>query len=340
MTDARKQTTLTYRSRPDATADENFRAYLDCFRRARTESTPGVIFTFDSALSHPMRSTFEFAVRETRTTVGTLLYAATGPHALAAAAQSPVRSGAFVQATLVMKGAVHVTHNDTTHLIKSNALIVKDPTTPFVWSVQGSCEWFSIIVPADYFAAHTNVPLRTFLSRVLTLEKPEGRLLRNVMMLTHRMLDTLDARDAADAVDGMLCFMRPLLMSDYRARRSEDLLSKHDRIRGDAINCMQKMLGRPEVTVKTIADACGVSPRVLSAVFREVGDSPAARLLRLRLEYAKVYLTESHTKAHSVSDVARYCGFRSSAHFSRVFKALYGVSPRAMKKKSVLESSN
>ena len=340
MTDARRQTTRTFRSRPDASADENFRAYLDCFRRARTESTPGVTFAFDTALSHTMRSSFDFVVRETRTTVGTLLYAETSPHALAASAQAPVRSGAFVQAALVMKGAVHVTLNDTTVLAKSDTLIVKDPTTPFVWSAQETCEWFSFIVPSDYFAAHTNVPLRTFLSRVLTLEKPEGRLLRNVMMLTHRMLDSLDARDAADAVDGMLCFMRPLLMSDYRTRRTNALLSKHDRIRGDAINCMQKMLGRPDVTVRTIAEACGVSPRVLSAVFREVGDSPAARLLRLRLEHAKVYLTETHTKALSVSDVARYCGFRSSAHFSRAFKALFGVSPRTMKKKSVLESSN
>ena len=170
---------------------------------------------------------------------------------------------------------------------------------------------------------------------MLSLEELEGRLLRNVMMLTHHMLDTLDARDVADAVDGVLCFMHLLLMSDYRVRCTEDLLSKHDRIQGDAINCMQKMLGRPDVTIKTVTDACEVSSRVLSAVFREVEDLPAARLLRLRFEYAKVYLTESHTKARAVSDVARYCGFRSSAHFSRSFK----VSPRAMKKKSVLESS-
>lgn len=69
--------------------------------------------------------------------------------------------------TLVMKETVHVTPNNAKHLLKSDTFIVKDPTPPFVWSVQDACEWFSIIVPTDYFAAHTNVPLRPFLSRAV-----------------------------------------------------------------------------------------------------------------------------------------------------------------------------
>lgn len=334
----RKQFTTTYRSTTGASNEENFRAYLATFRAVKQGETPKIGFLFDEKLCKvPRQHAFEFSVRSTRSTVGTLIHAKTTPHSLAVTTDASVKPGAFIQATLLMKGSVYVTLNDSTTLVSAGSLIIKDPSAPFLWTVKEACEYFSLIVPADYFFAHTNVPLRTFLSQVLTLEKPEGRLLRNVMMLTNQTLETLDPRDAGDACDGMLCFMRPLLMSHFRSRQHEQRMSNHERIRGEALNVMQKWMRRPSVTVKMIAEACGVSPRVLTSVFREVGDSPAARLLRLRLEHAKVYLTEEHTKPLSIETIALNCGFRSNAHFSRAFKAFYGISPREMKNKNVLD---
>ncbi len=57
---------------------------------------------------------------------------------------------------------------------------------------------------------------------------------------------------------------------------------------------------------------------------REIGVPPATYLRRLKLERARSLLENS---TQSVTLIARECGFESAAHFSRSFRACYGVSP-------------
>ena len=57
---------------------------------------------------------------------------------------------------------------------------------------------------------------------------------------------------------------------------------------------------------------------------REMGVPPAAYLRRLKLERARFLLEHS---TQSVTHIARGVGFGSAAHFSRSFRACYGVSP-------------
>ena len=57
---------------------------------------------------------------------------------------------------------------------------------------------------------------------------------------------------------------------------------------------------------------------------REMGVPPAAYLRRLKLERARSLLQHSE---QSVTHIAGAVGFASAAHFSRSFRACYGVSP-------------
>lgn len=65
---------------------------------------------------------------------------------------------------------------------------------------------------------------------------------------------------------------------------------------------------------------------------KEVGETPHAYLLRLRMELAAQFLTSGITNRYSkytVSQIAEACGFAEPLYFSRVFKKYYGVSPSA-----------
>ncbi len=81
------------------------------------------------------------------------------------------------------------------------------------------------------------------------------------------------------------------------------------------------------LSVGEVAAALGMSESHLRARYREaVGSSLGRHLRELRMQRATSLL---HTSALSISEVAEACGFDSLYAFSRAFKAVEGVSPRA-----------
>lgn len=79
------------------------------------------------------------------------------------------------------------------------------------------------------------------------------------------------------------------------------------------------------LTVPQLAARIFLSPGHFSELFsREVGMPPAAYLRRLRLEKARTLLRETDLPA---GQIALDTGFGDAAHFSRAFRAVYGVSP-------------
>lgn len=74
-----------------------------------------------------------------------------------------------------------------------------------------------------------------------------------------------------------------------------------------------------------VAAAAGVSERQLSRLFAAQGETFAEHVQTHRLQAAEALLvSESRT---SVAEIARRCGFVSPSHFSRSFKARFGVTP-------------
>jgi len=74
-----------------------------------------------------------------------------------------------------------------------------------------------------------------------------------------------------------------------------------------------------------LAEKVGITRRQLERLFREhLGDSPSNFYLRLRLDRARQLLQQTEM---SIMEVATACGFESASHFSRAYRARFGVSP-------------
>ncbi|MBV9509050.1 MAG: GlxA family transcriptional regulator [Caulobacteraceae bacterium] len=100
---------------------------------------------------------------------------------------------------------------------------------------------------------------------------------------------------------------------------------------GIANDRVLKVLARMEAAVEepepreALAQAAGVSLRQLERLFAAcLGKSVNEAYRRIRLEQALQLLRKTSL---AVTDVALACGFRSSSHFSRAFRAQYGASP-------------
>ena len=156
--------------------------------------------------------------------------------------------------------------------------------------------------------------------------------------------DRLTCAGGDAPADLMLNFIASQHGHPLAATISEQLV--HDRIRGsrdrqrrplvqligtgqpkllDAVELMEANVEEP-LTVEQIAGHVALSRRHLERQFREhLGCAPSTYYLRVRSARAQHLLCQT---TQPIMDVALACGFTSASHFSKVYKDVFGHSPR------------
>ncbi|WP_151731329.1 helix-turn-helix domain-containing protein, partial [Acinetobacter seifertii] len=87
-------------------------------------------------------------------------------------------------------------------------------------------------------------------------------------------------------------------------------------------------LAKPDLTPKLIAEHIGVSLRHLYRLFLQENLSINKYIQLKRLEKVKADLLDKRNKQSSITQVALKWGFWDGAHFSKIFKKTYGISPK------------
>lgn len=93
-------------------------------------------------------------------------------------------------------------------------------------------------------------------------------------------------------------------------------------------------LSDPSLTSKAVADAHFVSVRYLQKVFATEGISVSTLIRTRRLEQCRRDLVDPTCEHLSIAQIGSRWGFPDAAHFSRLFRATYGLSPREFRKAS------
>lgn len=91
---------------------------------------------------------------------------------------------------------------------------------------------------------------------------------------------------------------------------------------------LRKNLHRAELAPPMAAAELRISVRTLHLRFQRMGTSFGAFVLAERLEACRGALDNAMLSRQSISEIAFDRGFRELSHFSRVFKARYGMAPR------------
>jgi AraC family carnitine catabolism transcriptional activator len=87
---------------------------------------------------------------------------------------------------------------------------------------------------------------------------------------------------------------------------------------------MERNLEEP-LAIADIAARVGASQRQLERLFHEhTGAAPLRYYIDVRLDRARGLITQTDL---SIRNVAAACGFNSPVHFSRTYKARFGVTP-------------
>jgi AraC family transcriptional regulator, positive regulator of tynA and feaB len=131
-------------------------------------------------------------------------------------------------------------------------------------------------------------------------------------------LDQAASGAAADAALELLrAAVEPAVPTSRDARRAA--------LRAEVRRYVRAHLPDPALDPEAIARAHALSVRALHALFEDTGDSVAGLVRRERL--ARCYEDLALSSGGSVTEIAFRWGFRDAAHFSRVFKREFDVTP-------------
>ncbi len=101
-----------------------------------------------------------------------------------------------------------------------------------------------------------------------------------------------------------------------------------DRRLADVLRFIEVHLSDPQMSTAMAAKGSGISPRYLSFLLRLHGTSFSELVWQQRLGKAKDWLAATDPRDISISEIAYGVGFKSPAHFSRMFKRVFGSNPR------------
>lgn len=90
---------------------------------------------------------------------------------------------------------------------------------------------------------------------------------------------------------------------------------------------IQANLADPALSAATVAAAHHISTRTLHRVFESEGVSFTSLIRQLRLEQCRREIADPQRLEEPVRSIARRWGFPDASHFSRAYKAAFGLSP-------------
>ncbi len=94
-------------------------------------------------------------------------------------------------------------------------------------------------------------------------------------------------------------------------------------------------LGDGDLTLHDVADQQHVSARYIQKLFQQAGLSFSHYLRQRRLEHCHADLASVAHRSLSISDICFRWGFNDAAHFSRSFRADYGMTPRSFRQQNL-----
>jgi acetamidase/formamidase/AraC-like DNA-binding protein len=91
---------------------------------------------------------------------------------------------------------------------------------------------------------------------------------------------------------------------------------------------IERRLDDPDLSPARVAHSEGISERYLQKLFEGVDDNFSHYVRERRLQRACADLANPAEGHRTISEIAYHYGFGDSAHFSRTFRARFGLSPR------------
>jgi len=228
---------------------------------------------------------------------------------------------------LLLDGRIGLAQNGNTTLMQPGDLFFYDQSRPFELSFACRSRALMVTIPGPLLNAR--ISAAHIAGRRLAANPGLGALAASLLQQLYGLKDAtpddVAQRLGASALD--------MLIAAIEAEA--DALSgtsANERRLEAAKAFMRANLDDSRLDLDRIAKSQGLAPRTLYRLFAAEGTTPIRWLWQQRLAASFKALTEG--KVSHVTDAALGHGFSDVSHFSRTFRAAFGQSPRALKKRA------
>lgn len=237
-------------------------------------------------------------------------------------------SAAARQFVLLMpvETALDVCHNDMSCTLAPGDFVLLDTGTTSVVAFTAFAHTLSIAIPPSALASHlpdaelvAGIPIRGqhglgqitgSLLRTTARELEHGLPPDSGYRLANSLLEVI----ATSYLTAEIIGRHGITQAQWRRLRAKRVIDGH--------------LQDPRLSPAFVADAIHVSARYLRMLFEQEGEHPSRYIQRRRLEKCAEQLRSGAASRLTLTDVAFAHGFSSMAHFSRVFRERFGITPR------------
>jgi len=154
-----------------------------------------------------------------------------------------------------------------------------------------------------------------------------GRIFLAVLDTVHDTVSSLEPSSVVGVADALMDLLGASIgsLTAAKARIPKNLELYHrERVRA----LVRERLFDPDLSVELIATQVKLSSRYVHRLFEDGPLTLSAWIWHERLEAARRALLSASSARRSLTDIAYSVGFKDPAHFSRLFKATYGSTPR------------
>lgn len=228
----------------------------------------------------------------------------------------------------VRHGSLKLVRSSETCLVEAGECAILDSNAPFharaMVDENHLFEAVQAVVPAHLFLTH--LPSAMELASSFAVSRGDRHVITRLLDLLFDEGDYLARPVAEHLVDAFL-----ETLSDYI--RDLDVGPTHrmsvvDKRLADIQGYITRNLTDPELSYDEVAQKCGISPRYLCHVLKAKNTSFSHLLWSQRLPRARDWLASEPLRDYPIHEIAYMAGFKSAAHFSRMFKSAYGVTPK------------
>lgn len=106
----------------------------------------------------------------------------------------------------------------------------------------------------------------------------------------------------------------------------------------EVVRFINSRLSDPNLNIDMVAEGCGISPRYTFLLLKSQGTSFSAFVWERRLKMASQLICSFEKAEMLVSEVAYRVGFKSAAHFSRMFKRTFNLTPTEYRQRYLASS--
>ncbi len=232
----------------------------------------------------------------------------------------------------VKAGVFLLTQGDVRLTVRPGQFVFSKCNVPFRWERTTDdfsiSEYGAILLPPDL--VHRFFPDGVPLKQCLSVSDEQRLAMPTLLTLLTEDGTRLDAKVTSMLVETVLEEAR-----DIAARESAGFALRKNicNQRTDEIIAYIGMhLSNPDLCATAVARACGISPRYLCYLLKLKNTSFSVLLWEQRLKKAHEWLLSSDTGHYTIGEIAYMNGFKTAAHFSRLFRHYYGYSPREMRR--------